>query len=162
MRRFAEPMEPGTPSYVAIARHPVHAMLVTFPIAFLISLLGSDLAYLYLRDEFWARLSLWLAGGGAAMGILAGLSGAVEVLAIRRIRMRVAAWDHFVLAVMMLAVAVANWGIRVNNPLDAIWPWGVYLSGLGFLLVSGAGWLGGALVFEHKVGTEKFEKSPEV
>ena len=159
MRRFAERMEPGTPSYVAIARHPIHAMLVTFPIAFLIALLGSDLAYLYLRDDFWARMSLWLAGAGAATGILAGLSGAVEVLAIRRIRLRVAAWDHFVLAVMMLAVAVANWGSRVHAPADAIWPWGLYLSGLGFLLVAGAGWLGGALVFKHKIGTEKYDET---
>ncbi|MFN3891294.1 MAG: DUF2231 domain-containing protein [Beijerinckiaceae bacterium] len=158
MRGFAERMEPGTPSYVAVARHPVHAMLVTFPIAFLISLLGSDLAYLSLRDDFWARVSLWLSGAGAVTGVLAGLSGTVEVLAIRQIRLRIAAWDHFVLAVMMLSVAIANWGFRVADPAGAIWPWGLYLSGLGFVLVAGAGWLGGALVFEHKVGTEEYEE----
>lgn len=149
---FVGAQQLAPPTYVAIARHPVHAMLVTFPIAFLVSLLGSDLAYLYFGDPFWARLSLWLAGAGAATGVLAGLPGTVELLAVRRIRMRVAAWDHFVLAVMLIAVALANWGFRLADAAQAVWPWGLYLSGLGFILVSVAGWLGGTLVFMHKVG----------
>jgi len=157
MRQFSERVEPGSPTFVAVARHPLHPMMVAFPIAFLVTLLGGDLAYLWTRDPFWARLSLWLAGAGAVMGILAGLAGTVEMLAIRTIRMRVPAWDHFVAAVMLLAVATANWLFRIDDPAGAVWPWGLYLSALGFVLVSGAGWLGGALVFEHHVGTDNEE-----
>ncbi|RYY79598.1 MAG: DUF2231 domain-containing protein, partial [Comamonadaceae bacterium] len=65
---------------------------------------------------------------------------------------RAAAWSHFVIAVMLLAVGVANWGLRLGDPVANVLPWGLYLSGLGTVLVAAAGWLGGTLVFEHQVG----------
>ena len=56
------------------------------------------------------------------------------------------------LAVMLLSVGVANWGLRVDDAAARILPWGLYLSALGAMLVGVAGWLGGTLVFEHQVG----------
>ena len=97
-------------------------------------------------------MSLWLAGVGAVTGIFAGAVGTFELLSVRDIRRRAAAWSHFVAAIMLLAVGVANWGMRVADAEANIVPWGLYLSGLGALLVSVAGWLGGTLVFEHQVG----------
>ncbi len=152
MERYAEPPSQGTRTAVAVKGHPLHPMLVTFPIAFLISVPGSDLAFLLTGDPFWARTSFWLLGVGTAMGFVAGLSGTVELLAVRGIRRRAAAWSHFVAAVMLLAVAFANWFLRLGDPVGAIWFWGLYMSGLGALLVAGAGWIGGHLVFEHQVG----------
>lgn len=147
--------ESGTPTRVAVYRHPVHPMLVTFPIAFLVSLVGSDLLFWHLRDDFWARVSLWLAGVGTGMGILAGIAGTVELLAVAKIRRRAAAWNHFVAAVMLLSVGFANWSYRLGDPAAAVLPWGLYLSVLGAVLVALAGWLGGHLVFEHHVGIEE-------
>ena len=87
-------------------------MLVPFPIAFLVSVLASDLAYLYLNDAFWAQVSYWLLAGGTVMGLIAGLVGTVELLVVRHIRRRVSAWSHFVAAVMLLSIAAANWALR--------------------------------------------------
>lgn len=152
MNRLADPPRIGTPTQVAVAGHPLHPMLVTFPIAFLLGALGSDAAFWWTADTFWARMSLWLLGAGTFMGIVASVAGAVELLAIRGIRYRAAGWSHFVSAVMLLSVAFTNWFIRVTDPAEAVIPFGIYLSLLGALLVAFAGWMGGKLVFEHQVG----------
>ncbi len=152
MKHYADPVPHGTATRVAFFGHPAHAMLVPFPIAFLMGVLASDVAWWYWGDPFWARMSLWMAGVGALCGILAGIAGTAELLAVRDIRRRAAAWSHFVVAVMLLSVGVANWGLRLGDPQAHIVPHGLYLSGLGALLVAVAGWLGGTLVFEHQVG----------
>jgi uncharacterized membrane protein len=154
MRDSPDPVEEGAPSAVAVAGHPIHPMTVTFPIAFLTTALGSDLAYLFFADPFWARMSLWLLGIGTFAGIGAGVAGAVELLVVEGIRRRAAAWSHFVAAVMLLAVGFANWLLRLDDAEAAVLPWGLYLSSLGALMVGLAGWLGGKLVFHHQLGIE--------
>lgn len=155
MKKLAHPLPPSTHTAVSIMRHPIHPMVVPFPIAFLLAIVATDLAYLGTDDAFWARVSLWLAGGGTMLGIFAGVIGTLELLIIRGIRHRPAGWNHFVMAVMLLAVGFINWLSRLDNPMDAIHGSGLYLSLLGAALVSVAGWLGGDLVFEHHVGLGK-------
>lgn len=152
MEKLASPLPKGTGTVVAISRHPLHPMLVTFPIALLICGLGSDLAYLWLTDDFWARMSLWLVGAGTFMGITAGTTGAIELLAVPGIRRRAAAWNHFVMGTMLLAVSFTNWRWRLPDAGAAILPLGIYLSFLSVLLVALTGWMGGKLVFEDEVG----------
>ena len=152
MERFADAEVLGAPTNVAVIRHPVHPMMANFPIAFLLTVIASDLAFLYFGDPFWARVSLWLVGAGTVMGVAAGIAGTVELLSVRRIRRRTASWSHFVSAVMLLSVSAANWGWRIGAPEEAILPWGIVLSAMCFMLVGMAGWLGGVLVFEHRIG----------
>lgn len=147
-----DPPKVGTDTRMSVYKHPVHPMLVTFPIAFLVAAVGSDLLFWYEEDPFWARMSLWLVGGGTFMGILAGIAGTIELFLVHEIRRRSVAWSHFVAAVMLLSVGFANWTYRVDDPIGAVLPWGLYLSLLGAALVGIAGWLGGHLVFEHHFG----------
>ncbi len=148
----------STPSYVAVAGHPIHPMLVTFPIAYLSGGLGSDLAYWWTGDPFWARVSLWVIGAGLLMGVLAALAGTLDFLLVREIRSHVTSWSHFLGAVMMLALTAANWWLRVPDPAAALLPWGIFLSAVGAVALGLAGWLGGKLVFEHNVGTGEEEE----
>ena len=60
----------GVPSTAAVAGHPIHPMLVVFPISFLVAVLASDLAFWGTNDPFWARASNWLLGAGVVMGSL--------------------------------------------------------------------------------------------
>lgn len=142
----------STRSFVAVAQHPVHPMLVTFPIAYLFGAFASDLVFWWSGDPFWARVSLWVIGAGLAMGTLAALAGTLDFLLVREIRLHVTSWSHFLAAVMMLALTAANWWMRVPDPVSAVLPWGLFLSGVTALALSIAGWLGGKLVFEHNVG----------
>ena len=155
MKKLGQPLPRSTRTAMAIARHPIHPMVVPFPIAFLLGVVATDLAFLFTEDAFWARVSLWLVGAGAILGIGAGIVGTLEMLLIRGIRHRAAAWNHFIMAVMLLAVAFINWLSRLDDPLGAVHGSGLYLSLLGAFLVAVAGWLGGDLVFEHYVGLGK-------
>ena len=139
-------------SRVAVAGHPLHAMMVAFPIAFLTAAVGTDLAWIVLQDAFWARMSLWLIGAGAFMGLLAGVAGTIELLLIPGVRRRGASWSHFVAAIMLLSVAFTNWFWRLDQGNDAILPWGLALTLLAAAFVGVAGWLGGNLVFDHQIG----------
>jgi uncharacterized membrane protein len=147
-----DPGDEPTPSAVHVAGHPIHPMLITFPVAFLTSVLGTDIVFVLTGEPFWASVSLLLVAVGTVMGILAGIAGTVEVLAVPGIRRRGVSWAHFVAAVMLLSVAFANWMLRIGAPEHAVVPWGLYLSAVGAALVGFAGWLGGRLVFEHRIG----------
>lgn len=140
-------------SRMAIASHPVHAMMVAFPIAAAFGTLGSDLIYWYTGDPFWARAALWAIGSGFWLGILAGIAGIAEMLLVSGIRIRAASWTHFILAMTLLSVLGANWGLRLSDPVAAVLPWGVLMSVLSAGMTGATGWHGGKLVFDYQIGT---------
>jgi uncharacterized membrane protein len=117
-----------TESRIAFASHPVHAMMVAFPISAAFGTFGADLLYWATGDVFWARAALWAIGSGFIFGVLAGMVGTVELLAVPGIRVRAASWTHFILAMTLLSVLGGNWGLRLGDPVGAILPYGVMLS----------------------------------
>lgn len=141
-----------TDSRIALAGHPIHAMLVAFPITLTMATFGVDLFYWWTGDPFWTRVSLWSSGFAFWMGILAALSGIGELVFGRGLRRRISVWTHFIAAVMLLSVVGANWGLRLSDYQAAVLPWGLVLSALAAVLVVLAGWHGGKLVFEHQIG----------
>lgn len=144
----------STTSSMAVGGHPVHPMLVNFPIAFLSAALPADLAFWWTADPFWARVSLWLLGAGFAAGLLAAVFGTLDFLIVREVRRYTSSWTHFLLGVTLLGIAGTNWWSRLADPAAAVWPWGIFLSGVTLLGVAAAGWMGGKLVFDHNIGRE--------
>lgn len=138
-------------SAIAVAGHPIHAMLVHFPIALVICTLGVDGIYWLTGDVFWLRVGIWSAGVAFAFGVLASVVGTAELLAVPGIRVRVASWNHAIAAMTLVAVVGANWGLRLNFP-ETVLPHGLLLSLLAAVLTALAGWHGGKLVFDHGVG----------
>lgn len=138
-------------SAIAVAGHPIHAMLVHFPIAFVVATLGVDILYWWTADLFWVEVGLWSAGAAFILGVLASLAGTAELLAVPGIRVRVASWNHAVAAMVMLAITGANAGLRIYGTEDIL-PNGLMLSALSTMAVAFAGWHGGKLVFDHGVG----------
>jgi uncharacterized membrane protein len=129
----------------------MHPMMIHFPVAALFGLIGADLAYLWTGDPFWARAALWLAGVGAFGGWVASIAGAIDLFTVREIRRLITGWCHSILAIMMLSLASLNWVVRYEA-VEAIFPWGLYLSLLTGALIAVTGVLGGQLVYEHAVG----------
>lgn len=144
-------------SRMAIRGHPLHPMLIHFPVAALIGLVATDLAYIFTADPFWARAGLWLAGTGALGGWISGLAGLVDLTTVPRIRRLVSAWSHAILAVMLLSLATFNWLLRVDGPESRILPWGVYVSLLTALLIFVTAVFGARLVYEYAVGVDTEE-----
>jgi uncharacterized membrane protein len=151
--------EKPIPSKVTVMKHPIHPMVVVFPIAFLTSAFLSDLAFWWLGDEFWALASFWLATGGFVMGVFAAFLGMADFFQLKQARSLVTGWSHFIVAIMALALAGTNVGLRWNDPVEAALPWGIFVSAVMALMVGIAGWLGGSLTFEHGIGT--YEREPD-
>jgi uncharacterized membrane protein len=152
----------GIPSTVAIAGHPFHPLIVTFPIAFLVGALGTDLGYWLTTDDFWARASLWLLGAGFTSGIVAALTGMLDFLKIDRVRKRRAGWAHMIGNVTALSLTLINWLLRWNNPADAIVPTGFLLSLIVASLLGVTGWYGAELIYRHKVAVIGYSSRKEL
>lgn len=144
-----------TESRISLHGHPIHAMSVAFPVALAFCVFGADLLYWWSGDVFWARAGMWAAGTGFLFGMLAGFSGTAELLLVPGIRVRAAAWTHFIIAVTLLALLGANWGHRLYGFEEAVLPYGILLSALCAGMVAFTGWHGGKLVFDYRLGTSK-------
>ena len=158
-RRLADPIEEhvafnDTETKIALSGHPLHAMMVAFPIALAFSTFGADAMYWLTADEFWPRVALWATGAAFGLGVLAGITGTVELLMVPGIRIRAASWTHFILAVMLLSLLGLNWGFRLPDPQDVVLPWGILLSALTAAMTGITGWHGGKLVFDYQIGTK--------
>jgi uncharacterized membrane protein len=138
-------------SAVALVGHPIHVMMVHFPIAFVIATLGVDVFYWWSGDAFWVRVGLWSAGIAFWTGVAASAAGTAELLLVRGIRVREASWSHAVAAMTLIAIAGANWGLRLFDAGEIL-PHGLALSGLASVMTGFAGWHGGKLVFDHGIG----------
>ncbi|CAN5654545.1 DUF2231 domain-containing protein [soil metagenome] len=146
-----EVRELDTGSAVAVVGHPIHAMMVHFPIALVIATFGTDIFYWWSGDAFWVRAGLWSAGFAFWTAVAAGLVGTAELLLVPGIRVRVQSWSHAVAAMTLIAVAGMNWGLRVAYP-EMVLPHGLALSGLASVMAGFAGYHGGKLVFDHGMG----------
>ena len=144
-----------TETRMAIWGHPLHAMSVAFPVALTFCAFGADLLYWWSGETRWAWAALWAAGTAFLFGLLAGASGTMELLMVPGIRIRAAAWTHFVIAVMLLSLLGLNWGWRLRGYEAAILPWGILMSGFAVLVVIATGWHGGKLVFDYRLGISK-------
>jgi uncharacterized membrane protein len=149
--------EKDTSSTVAVAGHPLHAMSVHFPIAFVVATLGCDVFFWWGADPFWLRVGWWASGLAFLTGIAAGLVGTAELLLVPGIRVRVASWTHGIAAMTLIAVCGMNWGLRLADPASVL-PQGLLISLLALVLTGLAGWHGGKLVFDHGIGLMISEK----
>jgi uncharacterized membrane protein len=144
--------EQGVESTAAIARHPIHPMLVPFPIGFLLAALGSDVGYWITQDAFWARASLWLVGAGLLTGLGSAAAGLVDFVTISRVRELRAAWIHFIGNATAIALAAVSWILRLPDPSDAVLPGGLVLSAAIAAILGLTGWYGGELSYRYRVG----------
>lgn len=141
----------GIPSTVAIAGHPFHPLIVTFPIAFLTGALGTDVGYWLTGDAFWARASFWLIGAGIVTGLLAAATGMMDFLKIDRVREHQAGWAHMVGNVAVLTLSLVNFALRWGNQTGAILPTGLVISLFVATLIGITGWYGAELIYRHKI-----------
>src|SRR3954469_21416374 len=81
-------------STAQIAGHPLHPMLIPFPIAFLVSTFVCDLVFWRTADTAWSTASVYLLGVALVMAALAALAGFTDFFGERKIRNLSAAWHH--------------------------------------------------------------------
>jgi uncharacterized membrane protein len=138
-------------STAQIAGHPIHPMLIPFPIVCFIGTFVTDIVYTRNQDAGWATASHWLLGIGLLMAALAALAGITDYLGDERVRRLGDALKHMIANVAAVVLELVNLVFRLGND-DFIGSTGIYLSGVVVLLLLYSGWKGGDLVYRHGVG----------
>jgi uncharacterized membrane protein len=120
--------------------HPVHAILLAFPVALFVGALVSDYAYWTTYHIQWANFAAWLnAGGLLACALVLLWAVVVLVRAGPKRRGR---------PMLYLLVLLATWLLGFVNALVhgrdawAAMPLGLVLSAILAVLALGAGWIG--------------------
>jgi uncharacterized membrane protein len=144
----------GNPkSTASIAGHPIHPMIIPFPVAFLVTAFVTDLTFWSTGNATWATVSMWLLGAGIIMALVAALFGFTDFLGDRRIRDITDAWLHMGGNLIAVVLALINWYIRYRSgAATGVFPWGIWLSLATVLLLLFNGWKGWELVYRHHVG----------
>ena len=141
--------------------HPIHPMLVHFPIGFLVLSFLLDLVSLafpevpgLLRGSFYAMLL------GIIAALLAAVPGIVDYSEIRRDHPgKVVATRHMILNLMVVAIYGINLWIRssaLSDPKISLLPFLLSIIGIGLLSVSG--YLGGRLVYDEGIAVGRHKR----
>ena len=137
-------------STAKIGDHPIHPMLIPFPIVCFILTFFLDV--IYSRGEPGvAEAATWILGFGLVMAAAAAVAGLTDYLGDARIRALGDALKHMLANVTAVVLEIVNFVLRLKDP-DLIGSTGVYISGVVVLILIYSGWKGGDLVFRHGVG----------
>ena len=139
-------------STASIAGHPIHPMLIPFPIAFFVATFVCDLVFWGTRNPSWSDATVWLLGAGLVMAALAAVVGLIDVLGEARIRALDTAWWHAGGNVLAVLVELYNWYARYAQGSAAVLPTGLILSAIVVAILLFTGWKGWEMVYRHHVG----------
>jgi uncharacterized membrane protein len=147
-----------------MGRHPVHPMLIPFPIALWIFSLVADLIYLWRGNPVWRDwIAFYTLLGGTIGAAAAAVPGIVDWLSIKDAEVKKLADWHARLNVIALVVFAADFYLRTTR--GASWVGGsmtipLLLSVVGIVLITISGWLGGEMVYVHGVAVEPQANAP--
>lgn len=139
-------------STARIANHPIHPMLVPFPIVCFVGTLFTDIAYWQTANVMWVDFSDWLVTAGVIMAYLAAIAGLIDFVGSRGIRATPPAWWHVLGNLAVLVLATLNMLVHTRDAWTSVVPWGLVLSALVVAILLFTGWMGWAMVYRHRVG----------
>ena len=102
-------------STAQIAGHPMHPMLIPFPIVCFVGTLLTDIVYSRNRNDGWATASHWLLGIGLGMAALAAVTGLTDYLGDDRLRGMATALKHMIANVAVVVLEAVNLALRLGN-----------------------------------------------
>jgi uncharacterized membrane protein len=134
--------------------HPIHQMLIVFPLGLLAMAVVFDLIAISLGEGYWSEIAYWMIAAGVITGLLAAPFGFIDWLAIpSNTRAKRIGAIHGAGNVLVVLMFGASWLLRSDAPPS---PDGVALA-LSFVaggLALFTGWLGGELVDRLSVGVD--------
>ncbi|MEO6783463.1 MAG: DUF2231 domain-containing protein, partial [Bradyrhizobium sp.] len=93
-------------STASVAGHPIHPMLVSFPIVCFVGAFATDLIYWRSMSFVWETFSVWLLTAGLILGALAAIAGLIDFISDRRIRGLSSAWYHMLGNLLVMALSL--------------------------------------------------------
>jgi len=140
---------------VKLFGHPIHQMLIVFPLGLLAMAVIFDLLTVFTKNLHWTDMAFYMIGSGIVMGLIAAVFGFLDYLAIPAgTRAKSIGLLHGVGNVVVLALFAFSWYLR--SPAPSYPDWSAYLcSYLGASLALVTGWLGGELVDRLGIGVDE-------
>jgi len=142
-------------SRLKILGHPVHPMLIVYPLGLLSTAVAFDVFYIATGNEDLATFAFWALVAGLIGGLAAAIFGFIDWNAIpagtRAKRIGLLHGGGNLVVVALFAVSLVT---RLSDPtyLPSILPALVGLAGAAVAL--GTAWLGGELVYRLRVGVD--------
>jgi uncharacterized membrane protein len=140
-------------------KHPIHPMLVHFPIATWFLATFADIASVFTHEQVG-----WVAGVllviGTITALLAMITGLVELGKIdaQSPAMKIAN-QHMVLILTSWSCYAVSLFLRLNGTqLEQPGPLAIALSVAGLIVLCCAGWMGGKLVYHYGVGVHPHQQ----
>jgi nitrite reductase/ring-hydroxylating ferredoxin subunit/uncharacterized membrane protein len=135
--------------------HPLHPILIAFPVAFTVGALAFDLAgHLGEWPTVWSA-GAYLSVAAVVSGVVAGVPGLIDYFGVvpPNSSAKTRATYHMVVNLTALALFALGWVFRDRESLRP---------GLGTLLLEAAGvgligvggWMGGTLVYRNQIGVD--------
>lgn len=132
---------------------PVHAMLVSFPIACFTGALLTDLAYVQSGGQVqWANFSQWLLAFGELTGVLAALFGLIDLFGNRASQRPRSAWLHMGGSAIVLTLGLFNNLVHARDGWTGVVPAGLALSAITVAVLFVTAFLGHRLAYVHQRG----------
>jgi uncharacterized membrane protein len=150
---MADRDDPGIAATAKVGEHPIHPMLIPFPIALLVATFACDLVYWVTNNGFWAQAAFWSLTAAVVTALIAALAGFADFFGNSRVRLIADAWKHMIGNLVAVVLAAVNLWLRYSDDVAAaVLPWGLMLSTIVVLLLLYTGWKGGELVYRHRIG----------
>lgn len=143
-------------SKAKLAGHPIHPMLVAFPIAFYTATVVALIVYGGGANPFWYHAAFWTALAGVVMAVVAAVPGLVDLVSLpdksraKDTGLKHAAFNLLTLGLFVIDTIVLGVDWYSAGPLHWGWPLVLGLIGLASMAVAGS--LGWKMVQTHHVG----------
>ena len=134
-----------------LAGHPLHPILITLPIGLFAATFLFDLLFWWRGAEAFATGALWLLGAGLVGAALAAITGLIDFTGDARIRQLRDAWYHAIGNVLLVLLQGFSFYWRYTHGSAGVVPNGLGLSAVSVAVMIFTGWMGGEMVFRHRV-----------
>jgi uncharacterized membrane protein len=146
-------------SPASIGGHPIHPMLIPFPIALWVFSLVADGIYLWRGNPVWHDwIAFYTLLAGTIGAAAAAIPGLIDWFSITQPNVvKIANW-HARLNVIALLIFAASFYLRTTSGAGLVndsYAIPIGLSVVGVILIAISGWLGGEMVFRHGVAVDQ-------
>ena len=144
-----------------IGGHPIHAMVVGYPIALYTAALMCDVLFIMFQDGFWFQVAFWAVVFGLVTHVGAVATGVPDFVAVMKgghaqQDARRAATSHLIFGIGLFVVQGLNVAVRNGGEVPSTGSIGLPLvvNCIGVALLGIQAWYGGELVYRHFIGVD--------
>jgi len=139
-------------SKVHIKSHPLHPILVSFPITFFTGAFVADIATLITANTFYSHIAWYLLIAGIITALLAAVPGIIDYFMIvpPKSSAKKRATRHGLTNIAMVVIFAIALYLRFNTILL----YALIAEGIGFALMLTAAWWGGTLIYRNQIAID--------